>query len=117
MLFTSIDFLWFFALFLAAYFIVQRSLWLRNLLVVVASYVFYSWWDYRFTALLLFTSLLDFTVGRLLDATSTPRRRRVLLLTSIGLNLGALGLFKYHISSRLLSCCSRLSGHAIWLTR
>ena len=57
MLFNSDDFLIFFALLLVGYFVAQGSLFLRNLVVVVGGYVFYSWWDYRFCGLLLFTSL------------------------------------------------------------
>jgi D-alanyl-lipoteichoic acid acyltransferase DltB (MBOAT superfamily) len=70
-------------------------LFLRNLVVVVAGYVFYSWWDYRFCALLLFTSLLDFIVGWLIDRATGEGRRRALVTTSIVLNLGVLGFFKY----------------------
>lgn len=95
MLFNSTDFLLFFAVFCAGYFVAQRSLFLRNLLVVVASYVFYGWWDYRFTSLLLFTSLLDYTIARLIDSSAGPARRRGLLVTSVVLNLGLLATFKY----------------------
>jgi alginate O-acetyltransferase complex protein AlgI len=95
MLFNSNDFLIFFGLFCVAYFAAQRSLLLRNIVIVFAGYVFYSWWDPRFTVLLLFTSVLDFTVGRLLDQGNSERWRRALLATSIVLNLGVLGIFKY----------------------
>jgi D-alanyl-lipoteichoic acid acyltransferase DltB (MBOAT superfamily) len=95
MLFNSNDFLIFFALLLVAYFVAQGSLFLRNLVVVVGGYVFYSWWDYRFCGLLLFTSLLDFTVGWLIGSAATERRKRGLLATSIVLNLSVLGFFKY----------------------
>ena len=95
MLFNSNEFLVFFALFCLGFGLAQRSLQLRNILVVVASYVFYGWWDYRFTALLLFTSLLDFSVALLMDGTGNEVRRRALLVTSLVSNLGVLGLFKY----------------------
>lgn len=95
MLFNSNDFLVFFAGFALAYFIAQKSLFLRNLLIVVASYVFYSWWDYRFTGLLLLTSLLDFTLAWYIGNSSIEVKRRALLIGSIVLNLGVLSLFKY----------------------
>ena len=95
MLFNSNSFLAFFALFCAAYALARQNLQARNLLVVVSSYIFYGWWDYRFAALLLFTSALDFTIARLLDGTAAARRRRALLITSVVLNLGVLGMFKY----------------------
>ncbi len=95
MLFNSTDFLVFFACFCVAYALVHNSLRLRNWLVVVASYTFYSQWDYRFTGLLLFTSVLDYTVARRLELAQSPRRRRGWLVLSVVLNLGVLGLFKY----------------------
>lgn len=95
MLFNSTDFLLFFVVFCCGYFLAQRSLMLRNVLVVVASYIFYGWWDYRFTSLLLFTSVLDYTVARLIDGSAISGRRRALLVTSVVINLGLLGVFKY----------------------
>ncbi len=95
MLFNSTDFLVFFGLFLLGYVLVQGNLFLRNLLVVVSSYVFYSWWDPRFTALLLLTSVVDYAVARLIDGTQVAQRRRAYLTASILLNLGVLGVFKY----------------------
>jgi alginate O-acetyltransferase complex protein AlgI len=95
MLFNSNDFLVFFVLFCAGYFLVRNHLSWRNRLVVVASYVFYGWWDFRFTLLLLFTSTLDFTLARLIEGVNSVPRRRALLVASIGSNLGVLGIFKY----------------------
>lgn len=95
MLFNSNDFLVFFAAFWGGYLLAQKNLFLRNLLVVGASYVFYSWWDIRFTALLFFTSVLDFSVGWLLDRSHTESRRKALVVISVVLNLGVLGFFKY----------------------
>jgi alginate O-acetyltransferase complex protein AlgI len=95
MLFNSNDFLAFFALFCAGYFVAGSSLFARNLIMVAGSYVFYSWWDPRFTVLLLFTSVLDFSVGWLMGTAASQGRRRALLVTSIVLNLGVLATFKY----------------------
>jgi D-alanyl-lipoteichoic acid acyltransferase DltB (MBOAT superfamily) len=96
MLFNSAVFFKFFAAFLLLYYLVRRHLAARNLLVVAASYVFYGWWDYRFLSLLLFSSLLDYTVGRGLGATEDPRRRRWWIALSLAGNLGLLGFFKYY---------------------
>src|SRR6202043_2239871 len=57
--------------------------------------VFYGWWDYRFCALLLFTSILDYAVGLMLAGANSQSYRRRLLLVSIAANLGVLGVFKY----------------------
>ncbi len=95
MLFNSNEFLAFFVVFALLYWMVRRWLGARNVLVVLASYVFYCWWDYRLGALLLFTSLADFGFGRLIVGTAQPGRRRLLLAVGLGLNLGVLGFFKY----------------------
>ncbi len=95
MLFNSNNFLIFFALFLICYWVVRRSMRARNALILLASYVFYCSWDYRFGALLLFTSLADFTFARLLDRRTSSGSRKAFLTASLSLNLGVLGFFKY----------------------
>ena len=95
MLFNSNDFLLFFGAFLLAYYLVRRHLGARNSLIVIASYIFYGWWDYRFVGLLLFTSVLDFAVAVGLDRFRKQSCRRVLLAGSMVANLSVLFLFKY----------------------
>jgi alginate O-acetyltransferase complex protein AlgI len=96
MLFNSIDF----AIFLPIVFILywsvtNNNLKLQNFLIVVASYLFYGWWDWRFLALILFSTLVDYTVGRKLRIEENQTKRKILLWTSILVNLGFLGFFKY----------------------
>lgn len=95
MLFNSHIFWGFFPVFLGLYWAVQRSLNARNLLIIIASYVFYCWWDYRFGALLLFTSLADFTFAKLIEKQLTPFRRKGFVAASVCLNIGVLVFFKY----------------------
>jgi alginate O-acetyltransferase complex protein AlgI len=95
MLFNSTDFLIFFGLFLAVYWGVRRSLGARNGLVVVASYVFYGWWDYRFLGLLALTSVLDFIVGIRMEQSRGEVGRKVWLIASVSVNLAVLFAFKY----------------------
>jgi alginate O-acetyltransferase complex protein AlgI len=97
MLFNSIDFAIFLPIVFALYwFVVQRSLKAQNLLIVVASYVFYGWWDWRFLSLIAFSTLLDFGIGYMLGQEERNSRRKLLLAASIGINLGLLGFFKYY---------------------
>lgn len=97
MLFNSIDFAIFLPIvFLIYWFITNKNLKLQNLLVVVASYVFYGWWDWRFLSLIAFSTLVDYTVGRLLLKEENDAKRKFLLWTSILVNLGFLGFFKYY---------------------
>lgn len=67
----------------------------QNVLVLVASYVFYGVWDWRFLTLLWLSTVVDYTVGRRIEATEDPRRRLLLLRVSLVTNLGILGTFKY----------------------
>jgi D-alanyl-lipoteichoic acid acyltransferase DltB (MBOAT superfamily) len=96
MLFNSGVFLQFFAAFLLLYWLVRRHLAARNLLLVVASYVFYGWWNVYFLSLLFFSSTFDYFVGRGLQRLTVPRSRRLLLAGSVAVNLGLLGFFKYY---------------------
>lgn len=97
MLFNSIDFAIFLPIvFIIYWFVVYRNLRLQNLLIVLASYVFYGWWDWRFLSLILFSTIVDYTVGLCLKNEENRLKRKVLLLTSILVNLGFLGFFKYY---------------------
>lgn len=69
---------------------------MQNILVVVASFVFYGWWDWRFLSLLIFSSVVDYFVGIRLGKTENERSRKYLLVISLFVNLGLLGFFKYY---------------------
>lgn len=87
-----------YALFLPAVVLAAWSLRTRgsqNALLLAASYLFYAAWDWRFVSLLLVSTVVDHAVGLRLGATDDDRRRRWLLATSLAVNLGILGTFKY----------------------
>lgn len=98
MLFNSIQFALFLPLvFLLYWFVFDRfirgskqQLALQNAFVVVASYVFYGWWDWRFLLLIAFTSLCSWGSGLLI------RRSKVWMWANVVLNLGILAAFKYY---------------------
>jgi len=97
MLFNSLDFAIFLPIVFAFYwFVTQRNLRLQNAFIVVASYVFYGWWDWRFLSLLLFSSLVDYFVGLMLSKEQRQHRRKLILVLSIITNLGLLAFFKYY---------------------
>src|SRR5690554_2727610 len=97
MLFNSIDFAIFLPIvFFLYWFVTNKNLKLQNFLIVVASYVFYGWWDWRFLSLIAFSSCVDYFVGIQLNKTNLKRRRKLLLLLSVFINLGFLGFFKYY---------------------
>ena len=97
MYFNSIDFAIFLPIvFLLYWFVTQKNLKLQNALIVVASYVFYGWGDWRFLSLIVFSSLVDYSIGLALKKEEQQSKRKLLLWTSIGVNLGFLGFFKYY---------------------
>ena len=67
----------------------------QNILLLAASYFFYGWWDWRFLSLIFISTVVDYFCAHYIHSSSNPLRRRVLLLTSITLNIGFLGFFKY----------------------
>lgn len=93
MLFNTPEFAIFLAVVLCAYHCLRLRA--QNVLLLVGSYVFYGWWDWRFCGLLALSTVVDFTVARAMEGTEDARRRRRLLLVSLGANLGMLGAFKY----------------------
>jgi len=96
MLFNTIDFAIFLPIvFVLYWFVTNKHLYVQNALIVVASYVFYGWWDWRFLTLIFFSTLVDYTVGRGLNRFNKITIRRALLWISIGVNIGLLGVFKY----------------------
>lgn len=97
MFFNSIDFAIFLPIvFILYWFVTNQNLKLQNFLIVVASYVFYGWWDWRFLSLIIFSTLVDYLVGLGLAKEENPSQRKIFLWTSILVNLGFLGFFKYY---------------------
>jgi D-alanyl-lipoteichoic acid acyltransferase DltB (MBOAT superfamily) len=95
--FNSIDFAIFVPIvFILYWFGTNHNLKLQNFLIVVASYVFYGWWDAKFLSLLFLSTVVDYLVGRGLLKTEKPNARKALLMVSIVFNLGLLGFFKYY---------------------
>jgi len=96
MLFNSIEFAIFLPIvFILYWFFANKNLKLQNLLLLGASYFFYAWWDWRFLSLIIFSSTIDYIVGLKLLESTDERKRKILLLTSIFVNIGFLGFFKY----------------------
>ena len=68
---------------------------MQNFFILLASYVFYGWWDWRFLSLILFSTVVDYSVGVGLSRENSTVKRTALLWISILVNLGLLGVFKY----------------------
>ncbi len=95
MLFDSALFLWFFAaVYLIAWALFER-LTARTLWLLGASYLFYGSWNAKYLLLIILSSAIDYALGRKLGQSDDLRVRRTLLWSSVVMNLGMLGVFKY----------------------
>lgn len=104
MLFNSLEYIFFLPIVFAIYWLLRNHLRLQNLFVVLASYVFYGWWDWRFLLLIAFTSLCSYASGLLiersrhltLDIGHWTFGAKFWMVTNIVINLGILAIFKYY---------------------
>jgi len=96
MLFNSFEFLLFLPIVFCLYwFVFNKNLKWQNALVLVASYFFYGWWDWRFLGLIFLSTVVDYFVGLAIDKHEGDSVRKRLLYVSVFFNLGVLGFFKY----------------------
>lgn len=97
MFFNSIDFAVFLPIvFILYWFVLNKNLKFQNILIVASSYVFYGWWDWKFLLLILFSTVLDYAIGVGMSHYQNQKIRKYLLVTSLTINLGFLGIFKYY---------------------
>ncbi len=97
MLFNSIDFAVFLPIvFLLYWLVANKNLHVRNGFLLMVSYIFYGWWDWRFLSLIFFSSFVDFFVGLSLAKIENQTRRKLLLIVTLCTNFGLLGFFKYY---------------------
>ena len=104
MLFNSFEYLIFLPIVFLLYWFVfdyalgkckHQLLW-QNLLIVVASYIFYGWWDWRFLILIAITTVLSFLSGIGIEKAPSQRAKRAVMIANILVNLGILGVYKYY---------------------
>jgi alginate O-acetyltransferase complex protein AlgI len=97
MFFNSINFAIFLPIvFVFYWFIVNKKLYLQNILLLISSYFFYACWDWRFLFLLMFSTLLDYYTGIKMSEAKSINRKKTWFWFSVVINLGFLGLFKYY---------------------
>lgn len=96
MLFNSIEFLVFLPLVFSLYWLLRFSRSGQNALLLISSYVFYGWWDWRFLSLIFISSLLDYFLASILARKEDKLVRQILVGLSLAVNLGLLGFFKYY---------------------
>ena len=97
MFFNSIDFAIFLPIVFLLYWLLKnQALKWQNFLVVIASYLFYGWWDHRFLTLIILSTLVDYFVAKQIVKQEKQTYRKLLLLVSLVFNLGLLAFFKYY---------------------
>lgn len=96
MLFNSIEYFYFFIIVYSIYWVIgiKRTSY-QNLLLLIASYIFYAWWDYRFLSLIFISSLIDYFLAQMIYTTHKSSLRKIYLTLSLTANLGFLAFFKY----------------------
>ena len=93
MLFHTFTFWTFFSIVAALYSVLKLRG--QNALLLVAGYIFYGWWDWRFLILIALSTVVDYAVGRQISLTEEPAGRKRWLIVSLIFNLSLLGVFKY----------------------
>ena len=97
MFFNSLHFAIFLPLvFILYWFVGNKSKINQNYILILASYYFYSCWDWRFLFLLVFSTLLDYVSAIKIEKSETQSERKMWLWLCITINLGFLGIFKYY---------------------
>ncbi|MCH1513754.1 MAG: hypothetical protein L7S61_01325, partial [Acidimicrobiales bacterium] len=95
MLFPTITFAIFLTIVLLVHTVLLKKPTLWKICMLLASYIFYSWWDWRFLTLIWASTLVDFWSGNRIENTTSNRQKRFYLLLSVSTNLGMLAYFKY----------------------
>jgi len=97
MLFNSFEFFIFLPIIFFLYWVIFKyNLKFQNALILLASYVFYSWWDWRFLSLIIISTIVDYFIGLKIYKSNDLRIKKYYLLVSVVINLGILGFFKYY---------------------
>lgn len=91
--FTSLQYLIFISVVFFLYWHTRRTY--QNFFLLIASYIFYACWDWRFLGLLFLVTVTDYLCGAQIDRATSPRRKRQWLALSLAVNLSILGFFKY----------------------
>ena len=97
MLFNSVEYLLFIpAVFSIYWFLTQNNLKVQNTFLLISSYFFYAWWDWRFLFLIFFSTMVDYFAGLKIYSAKNNFQKKLFLWLSIILNLGLLSFFKYY---------------------
>lgn len=119
MLFNSFDFLLFLPTVFLLYWFVFKKLNIQNLFIVIVSYIFYGWWDYRFLFLIFITTICSYLSGILIEKfEDSKKKKQSICAVNIILNLGILCIFKYYnfFAENFSLLFQSLGYHPNWVT-
>lgn len=108
-------FLFFVVVFLIYWHLSRRG---QNIFLLLASYAFYANWDWRFLSLIIISTLTDYVCGWMIDESPTQRRKKVILIISLVINLSILGYFKYFnfFADSFITLGESVGWHVSWTT-
>ena len=96
MFFNSINFAIFFPIVFIIYWSLKnKPLIYQNIFILISSYIFYAWWDWRFLSLIALSTIVDYFVGIKMSNSNSNHKKKNYLLLSIFINIGLLFVFKY----------------------
>ncbi len=96
MLFNSTEYGVFLVVVFVLFWALARYKTMRLVLLLVASYLFYASWNLTYLGLIVFSTAVDYFIGLAMASTEAERKRKALLVLSLGINLGMLAVFKYY---------------------
>lgn len=96
MIFNSIEFSYFLVIVFVLYWFFKNNFKKQNIILLISSYVFYGWWDYRFLFLIAFSTVVDFFLAKKISKIEHNKKRKFYLSISVFINIGLLFFFKYY---------------------
>lgn len=96
MIFNSFVFLIFIVPVFLIYWLANNNLKIQNCIILISSYIFYGWWDWRFLSLIIISSITDYLASIYIENSDDQKKRKYLLIISLVVNLSILGFFKYY---------------------
>ena len=95
MLFNTLEYFLFLPITFFLYWAIKETKY-QNIFILMSSYVFYGWWDWRFLFLIFLSTVVDYFVAMRIEQTHKKKSKKIYLLISIIFNLSILGFFKYY---------------------
>ena len=113
MLFNSVQFALFFLIVFFVYWSLQKRLKAQNIFLVLASWFFYGYWDWRFLFLIIFTSATSYLSGILIENSKTKASAKAWMWSNVAVNLVILGFFKYFnfFADNLIAIANAIGWH------